>query len=318
MKIIYDPVVLKHKIGYHIENEKRLLSLLPLKETNVASGEEYINLVHDEQYINKVIEACKSLVRFDDDTNICVDSYEAAIHAVGATILASQTNGFAAVRPPGHHAPFGGFCLFNNIAIAAKLLANDKKKVLILDMDGHFGNGTYELTKESNNIFYWSLHEFGKNIYPQCGDIDYVGVGPGKGYSINIPLPQGVGDDLYMEVFNRFLPFAKNFKPDIVGVSAGFDAHKDDFVLNLKLTDNSFYEIGKILSENFGNVFAVLEGGYNLDVLQGSISNFIKGINQQPIESKMERTTTNPRIITALEPKLVTLEDTIHQIKQSE
>ncbi len=267
MQLIYNPVFLEHDTGMHPENKKRLTSLGDLPVTEVENGEKYLTLVHTPEYIQSVEKACMIGGHIDNDTIVSPGSFEAAIYAVGATIMASETGDFALTRPPGHHAHIdrsSGFCIFNNIAIAAQYHANKGKRVLIFDFDGHLGDGTVKFFNTSDRVLYWSLHQY--PAFPGGGDAHEIGAGKGEGYTINVPLPPGSGDEIYMDAVETFMPIAKEFNPDIVAVSAGFDSHQYDLLLDLRLSLNAYYKIGRLLSENFDNVFATLEGGYNIEV----------------------------------------------------
>ncbi|MEA2096271.1 MAG: histone deacetylase, partial [Candidatus Cloacimonadota bacterium] len=269
MKLIYNPVFLEHDTGMHPENKKRLSSLGELPVTEIENGEKYLELVHTPEYIKKIKEFSENNAgHVDAETIVSKGSYEAAIYAVGATVMASESGDFALTRPPGHHAhpdSSSGFCLFNNIAIAAKYHAEMGKRVLIIDIDGHLGCGTTEIFKNSDQVMYWSIHEF--PAFPGGGDANEIGEGKGKGYTVNVPLPEGSGDEIFMDAFESFLPIAKEFNPDIVGISVGFDSHQYDLLLGLRLSANSFYNVGKMISANFKNVFATLEGGYNIEIM---------------------------------------------------
>lgn len=298
MKLIYNKIFLEHDTGMHPENKSRLESLGKIPETEVKNGEKYLGLVHTKEYINQVKEACKTESSLDQDTITSKKSYDAAIYAVGATIMASQSNDFALVRPPGHHAypnHASGFCLFNNIAIATQKLINEGKKVLIFDFDGHCGDGTMHTFYNSDKVLYWSLHQ--SPAYPGYGNVNEIGEGKGKGYTINIPLPPGSGDDIYLPAMRNIMPITEQFKPDVVAVSAGFDSHQKDPLLSLRLTFNTYYEIGNILTQKFKNIFAALEGGYNVEVLPKSILSFIAGINTKKIKFKEEKTQSKTEII---------------------
>jgi len=284
MDILYHPIILEHETLNHPENKGRISCLGDLPITELPLDETPIHLVHTKEYINEVKEACTASRALDADTQTSPKSWDAALYAVAATLKASQTNGFAVVRPPGHHAHahYGsGFCLFNNIAIATQQLVNLGKRVLIFDFDGHLGDGTEEIFYKTNNVLYWSLHQF--PAFPQKGTVDEIGEGEGRGYTINVPLPPKSGDDIYLRAVKRILPIVKQFAPDIVAVSAGFDGHRLDPLLDLELSASTYFELGKILRENFSSIFATLEGGYNTEVLPHCLFNFLDGVNGDPI-----------------------------------
>ena len=294
MDFIYNKIFLEHDTGEHPENRKRLELFSEIKETRVESGEAYLGLFHTEDYIKSVREGCKTLSFLDPDTAVSEKSYEVAVYAVGATIMASKTNDFALVRPPGHHAHpsySSGFCIFNNISIATKKLVNEGKRVLIFDFDAHLGDGTLEFFYRDDMVLYLSLHQY--PAFPGGGVVDDIGEGSGRGYTINVPLPAGSGDDVYMDAVGRIMPIAKQFKPDVVAVSAGFDAHKNDPLVDLRLSMGAYYKLGRIVSKNFRNIFATLEGGYNLRVFPYCVLNFVDGINNRGIRFKEEQTVSS-------------------------
>ncbi|MBM3309763.1 MAG: histone deacetylase [Candidatus Altiarchaeales archaeon] len=275
----------------HPENRKRLESLGSLPERKIENGEKYLELVHTREYIERVKQACKKSEHLDPDTVTSKKSYEAAVYAVGATVMASKTNDFAVVRPPGHHAHpdhSSGFCIFNNVAVASQRLVDEGKKVLIFDFDAHMGDGTEKFFYNTDRVLYWSLHQY--PAFPGWGSVDQIGEGRGEGYTINVPLPPGSGDDIFMNAVERFMPAAEQFNPDVVAVSAGFDAHQHDLLLDLRLSVNAYYSLGKILSGKFKNVFATLEGGYNVEVFPKCLYNFLDGMNGRKMRF-MEQTT---------------------------
>lgn len=280
MDIVYHPIVLEHATINHPENKSRILSLGDLPVTPLPTDESLLTLVHPQHYIDEVKNACITSTPLDADTQTSPKSFNAALYAVAATVRASEIDGFAVVRPPGHHAYTDyarGFCLFNNIAIAAQKLVNQGKRVFIFDFDGHLGDGTEEFFYSTNKVLYLSLHQF--PAYPQKGTIDEIGEGEGKGFTINVPLPPKSGDDIYLRAVQKIMPIARSFAPDVVAVSAGFDAHHADPLLDLALSVNCYYALGKQLKENFPHVFATLEGGYNTDFLPKCFYNFLDGVN---------------------------------------
>ncbi|MEK7688766.1 MAG: histone deacetylase [Deltaproteobacteria bacterium] len=298
--IVYHPDYLRHKTGFsHPESPDRLTAImrrldesgllkkLILIEPNPAK-EEDILLVHSKRYFETIKSAwdngCTALT---SDTPISEESYRIALLSAGGVltgidkIMAKEIdNGMALVRPPGHHATPDqamGFCLFNNIAIGARYL--QKKygiaKVLIIDWDLHHGNGTQYVFYEDPSVLYFSTHQYPH--YPGTGSANEKGEGKGVGFTINVPMRAGTPADEFMKEFRDTLyNKAIEFSPNFILISAGFDAHRDDPLGSLMLTEASYAEMTKIALDIAntcckGRILSVLEGGYNLNALAMSV-----------------------------------------------
>ncbi len=279
MEILFNSKFLNHNPGSSAEGPYRIEAFQSQVLEVDRNGEAYVNLVHSESHLKMVRDACMHHQMLAE-VYLSPESYEAACSAAGLTIMAAEQGDFAVVRPPGHHAKSeraDGFCLFNNIAIATQKLVNEGKKVFILDIDGHHGDGTQEIFYDSDQVLFCSVHQ--QFAYPGTGESHETGEGKGKGYTMNFPLPAGSGDRELLEVVDKAIARAEEFKPDAVGVSAGFDGYIDDRLLDLRYTLDGYYQVGNKLAASFDHIFAVLEGGYHLDI-PFCVDQFIRGLNR--------------------------------------
>jgi acetoin utilization deacetylase AcuC-like enzyme len=278
MEILFNRKFLQHNPGSYAEGPYRIEEFDSQAEDVDCNGESYITLVHSQSHLDLVRDACMDH-QVLAEVYLSPESYDAACSAVGLSVLASERGDFAVVRPPGHHAKperADGFCLFNNLAIAVRKLVNESKKVFILDIDGHHGDGTQGIFYRSDRVLFCSIHQ--QYAYPGTGESHETGEGEGKGYTMNFPLPAGSGDAELLEAVDTAILRAREFKPDAVGVSAGFDGYREDRLLGLKYTLEGYYQCGKRLGQSFNHIFAVLEGGYHLDIKK-CVEHFIRGVN---------------------------------------
>jgi acetoin utilization deacetylase AcuC-like enzyme len=259
-------------------------------------GDGALRRVHDEEHVRRVDEACASGATLLDsmDTTICAASAEIARLAAGSVAglcrevaVGRLDRGFAAVRPPGHHAERDlamGFCLFNNVAVAARELTarHGIRRVLIVDWDVHHGNGTQHIFESDADVFYFSLHQY--PLYPGTGAADETGLGPGRGATLNCPLPPGSGDDRFLGALrDALMPAAERFAPEFVLLSAGFDAHRADPLANLDVRTEAYAEATTILREIAdrhadGRLVSMLEGGYDLEALSASVVTHVRAL----------------------------------------
>jgi len=298
--IVRDPVYLLHEMSrYHPENPRRLeviyamidregpnLNLQVIPPRRASKREIATN--HSSQYVDAIeATASRSHTYLDPDTSTCADSCDAASKAVGgllnlvdAVVAGEVRNGFGLVRPPGHHAEWNramGFCIFNNVAIAARhaMERHGMERVAIVDWDLHHGNGTQHSFYEDPRVLFISTHQYPH--YPGTGEIEEIGHDEGRGFTVNVPLSPGAGDREYVAVFHAVVaPLLTSFAPQLILVSAGFDSHQNDPLGGMNLTESGYAQMVQILMHLAaqlcsGRLILTLEGGYDLDALELSV-----------------------------------------------
>jgi acetoin utilization deacetylase AcuC-like enzyme len=244
-----------------------------------ALDRERLTGVHAPEHVRAVEQAAEQGQWLDRDTYACPDSWRAARLSAGAAVEAARatvddTPSFAITRPPGHHAKRGeamGFCLFNNVALAAHELTREGHRVAIVDVDVHHGNGTQAIFHDREDVLYASIHQ--SPFYPGTGLAHETGAGPGEGYTVNLPVPAGTGHAGWLELVERVIvPVLESYDPSVVLVSAGFDAHREDPVGGLDLVADTFHEAVQRMARVRAPVGAVLEGGYSLQALERCVA----------------------------------------------
>jgi acetoin utilization deacetylase AcuC-like enzyme len=307
--VVVDSGYLKHQPGeFHPERPERIQALLGLADDldderfhilpPRAATRQDIQSCHGADYI-ALVESTSQTNRYalDGDTITCRDSFGTGLLAVGgflrlldAIAAGESRNGFALVRPPGHHALRDramGFCLFNTIAIGAQHLkqAHGATRILIMDWDVHHGNGTQDAFYDDPSVFFISTHQF--PYYPGSGALNEVGINAGEGYTINIPLPAGCGDPEYLRVFRDVVvPAVHKFAPQWILISAGFDPHRRDPLGGMEVTENGFAAMAQALVELAhqyagGKIALLLEGGYDLLALRHSVAAVLEALQQK-------------------------------------
>ncbi len=291
------PASFDHETGEHPERAARITAIEDALarrdwcgyERRVAppAGREALVAVHTPEYLDTMRSLCEAGGGvLDEDTVVSRGSYEAALHAAGAAtamataLLSGEARAaFCGTRPPGHHArrdSTSGFCLMNSVAVAARhaLEALGARRVFIVDWDVHHGDGTNDIFRASGDVLFASIHE--SRTFPGTGPLEDVGVRAGEGFSINLPVPTGAGEDAWISMLEHVVvPAAAEFEPDLILISAGYDAHHDDPQGGCELDSGSYGEMARhvrALGERVGApVGAVLEGGYALDALASSV-----------------------------------------------
>jgi acetoin utilization deacetylase AcuC-like enzyme len=293
-----------HDTGAHPENAGRLRAIeaalgardwMGLKRMEApAATREQLERVHTPAHIDS-IEAivARGGGQIDLDTVASAGSWEAALRASGGAARAvelllagDETVALCGMRPPGHHAERDramGFCLFNNVAVAAAhaLEAGGAERVLVLDWDVHHGNGTEAIFAESDRVLYTSIHQW--PLYPGTGAAEYAGEGAGEGYTVNLPVAPGAGpDDFLALVQHVVIPIGRDFNPDLIAISAGFDAHRADPLASCALDEAAYADMAasmRLLGEGLeAPILVCLEGGYDPDALAASVVATIEGL----------------------------------------
>ncbi len=274
------------------------------KVTPRSATREEIERVHSPSYIDLIAStAGKPYVRLDMDTMTCAKSYETALLAAGGLLELIKVvmqgkfnNGFALVRPPGHHAERDkamGFCIFNNVAIGAQYALNNfsLQRILLVDWDVHHGNGTQHSFYEDPRVLYFSTHRYG--FYPGTGAATEVGRGKGEGFTVNVPLSAGTSDTEYGNIFETFLkPIALEYQPQLILVSAGFDIHYNDPLGGMEVSEKGFARMTQILMEIAGataqgRLVLTLEGGYNVVAQKRAVKAVLEELSQgSPLNKK--------------------------------
>jgi acetoin utilization deacetylase AcuC-like enzyme len=309
------PSSLEHDTGAHPENRARIPAIEGELERRGWLGWqtaeapevalEVVERVHPREYVERIRAFAETGGgHVDADTIVSAGSWKAALHAAGGAVamvdalLADRDRpGFSALRPPGHHAEAAGamgFCLLNNVAIAARHALDDlgAARVLVFDWDVHHGNGTNDIFHSSPEVLYVSIHQ--SPLYPGTGPPADTGSGAGEGYTVNLPVPPGAGEPVWLSLVEHLIvPVARSFEPDLVLVSAGFDGHRADPLAQCLLETESFAQMAahlRVLAAELGVPRgAVLEGGYDLDALAASVAATLEAFGDSAEPRGVER-----------------------------
>jgi acetoin utilization deacetylase AcuC-like enzyme len=344
--IVYHPIYLEHRIGMHVESHERLIAIMELlKQKKVLEDPnfklieprkatlDHIRYVHEQSLIDEVKEVSElaektgHIQSLDMDTNVSGKTYEASLYSVGGNLQAIDEilagnikNGFAAVRPPGHHSNAyrcAGFCIFNNIAIAAEYLFREKgiKRVAIIDWDCHHGNGTQDIffngSKSKGDLVMFNSHQDGRTLYPGSGFIGETGSGKGQGKIINFPMPPKAAEDAVFRFYEEIIsPICDEFKPEFILISAGFDTHWTDQLTGMGWTFQgpaNYLKRIKEIAHTYSNdrILITLEGGYQYDKQARAVYNCLKVLNDEEDLIEENSRESDKELINYLDNKLI-------------
>lgn len=320
--VFSDNACLAHRAsGHHPESPQRLVAIRERLERQPIAGvrllpcsrasKDELLLVHDANYVDHLFALDGQSVALDTDTHYGPGTLEAALASAGGAIDAVRavcsgeaSAAFSLCRPPGHHAEPGramGFCFFNNAAIAAAYAREQLgcRRVLLVDWDVHHGNGSQTAFWQRRDVLFLSTHRW--PLYPMTGTLDEVGGGAGEGYTLNVPLPAGMGDGDYLAVLREVLvPIATAYEPDLIVVSAGFDAHERDPLGGMSVTSEGFAQLAAVLRDLAercaeGRIAFVLEGGYDLQGLSESVHACIRTLAHPQVKAPPTSPPPSPR-----------------------
>jgi acetoin utilization deacetylase AcuC-like enzyme len=310
------PLSLEHETGPHPENPRRIeaiearmgsLDWLGMERVEApAATREQLERVHSPAHVDAIEAICaRGGGMIDLDTVASERSFEAALHAAGGAAAAAdrllageERFAFCGLRPPGHHAEPDramGFCLFNNVAVAAEqaIVAGGAERVLVLDWDVHHGNGTEAVFYETDRVLYASIHQ--SPLYPGTGAAADTGSGEGEGYTLNLPVPPGAGPDEFLALVQHVVaPIARGFEPELLAISAGYDAHRDDPLAQCRLDEAAFADMAATVRDLGAEldvpILACLEGGYDLGALSASVASTLAALGggEPPREAPRE------------------------------
>ena len=326
-EIVYSKTFNRHDNPDHPENAKRTDVMMDaLLNSDLRNHvkiidptilpEDRLFSVHDEEMVFQIKAMSKLKEAWvDSDTYVCRHDFDTARLAAGGMVQLCNDvssglidNGFALVRPPGHHATKNrsmGFCLFNNVSVAAKELIKNGKRVLIFDSDVHHGNGTQDIFYDSEKVLYQSFHL--SPHFPGTEHIDEIGIKKGEGYTVNAPLPRKTGEKTIQQLMDEiFKPIAKQFKPDIILVSSGYDTHYSDQLGGLHVGIDYFGEMIRQLQEIQPKIVLTIEGGYNLDIIGNCFLSQISMLCDKPMffEDKVPLSIETPLVVKTLKENL--------------